>query len=180
MITITEALAELKTVEKRIEKKRAAIKPYLSRPDGLKDPLEKSGGSVNMIKSELQGIADLGTRHLKIRMAIQRSNQETQITILDKSRSVAEWLTWRKEIAPGLQRQNQELRMGILQARQMATKTGGTLVSATVVNADTKPTDIIVNVDEGLLNKEAEVMEEILGTLDGQLSLKNATVTIEV
>lgn len=180
MITITEALAELKTVEKRIEKKRQTLRPYLSRPEGAKDPLERSGGSVKMIESELQSIKDLNNRHLKIRMEIQKSNQVTPITILGITKTVAEWLTWRKEIAPGLQKHNADLRMGILQARQMAQKTGGAVVSATVVNADTKPNDIVVNVDENKLNEEAEILENILGTLDGQLSLKNATVTIEV
>jgi hypothetical protein len=40
--------------------------------------------------------------------------------------------------------------------------------------------DIVVNVDEQKLAEDSERMEEVLGTLDGLLSLKNATVTIEV
>lgn len=40
--------------------------------------------------------------------------------------------------------------------------------------------DIRVNVSENDLAKDLEQMETILGTLDGQLSLKNATVVIEV
>lgn len=40
-ITITEALAEIKTVAKRIEKKRDFIRAYLSRQEGVRDPLEK-------------------------------------------------------------------------------------------------------------------------------------------
>lgn len=44
-LTITEALAEIKTVGKRVEKKREFIKAFLARQDGVKDPLEKDGGS---------------------------------------------------------------------------------------------------------------------------------------
>lgn len=41
---ITEALAELKTLNKRVEKKKEYVKAYLYRQEGLKDPLEKDGG----------------------------------------------------------------------------------------------------------------------------------------
>lgn len=44
---------------------------------------------------------------------------------------------------------------------------------------DAKPTDIVVNVDEQQLAKDIERLEETLGTLDGVLSLKNATVMLD-
>ena len=53
-ITITEALAEIKTVGKRVEKKREFIKSFLARQDGIKDPLEKDGGSYQAIARERQ------------------------------------------------------------------------------------------------------------------------------
>jgi len=45
---------------------------------------------------------EMEKHHLNIRMAIQRKNQETYVTVLDLTMTVAEWLTWRKEIAPHL------------------------------------------------------------------------------
>jgi microcystin degradation protein MlrC len=177
-ITITEALADLKTLGKRIEKKREYIASFLVRQDGVKDPLAKEGGSEVVIARERQAITDLETRHVAIRTAIQRVNQAASITVTDVTKTIAEWLTWRKEVAPGQQAFVNKLRHGIQQARTQAQQKGWAVVSATQTAA--QPTDLVVNADEAALAAEAERLETILGTLDGQLSLKNATVTIDV
>lgn len=181
-ITITEALAELKTIGKRVEKKVEFIGQYVTRQDGVKDPLEKSGGSVEMIRRERQSIADLQVRHVAIRVAIQKINHVETITIGGQSKTIAEWLTWRKEVAPDQQKTVAKIRELVKVYREQAAQRGWGVVnaSATIVNADVKPTDVLINVDEAALAQEAETIEEILGTLDGQLSLKNATVTIDV
>ena len=45
-MTCTELLAELKTIEKRIQTKRQFINEFAMRSGAFKDPLEKQGGSV--------------------------------------------------------------------------------------------------------------------------------------
>lgn len=177
-LTITEALAELKTMQKRIEKKREFIVAYLVRQDGLKDPLEKEGGSADMIRKERQAIADLETRHVAIRTAIQKVNQSTSITVGTWTKTIAEWLTWRKEVSGGAQGFVTKLRSGIQSARNQALQKGWAVVAPNASAAN--PTDLIIAVDEAALAAEAEQYETILGTLDGQLSLKNATVLIDV
>jgi len=177
-LTITEALAELKTIQKRIEKKREYVGQYLARQDGIKDPLEKDGGSAQVIDRERQAITDLQTRHVAIRTAIQKINQVTPITIADITKTIAEWLTWRKEVSPGAVSFVNKLRQTIQSTRTQAQQKGWGVVQSGQTAA--QPTDLIVNVDESALAKEAEQLETILGTLDGQLSLKNATVTIDV
>lgn len=175
-MTITEALAELKTIQKRVEKKRQYIGQYLGRQEGLRDPLEKDGGSPAVIARERQAISDLQTRHVAIRTGIQKINQVTPIVVAGVAKTIAEWLTWRKEIAPGAQTFVTSLRASVESNRKQALQKGFAVVSATV--APTAPTDIIINVDEAALAAEAEQLEIILGTLDGQLSLKNATIDI--
>lgn len=177
-MTITEGLAELKTMAKRIEKKREYVGSFLVRQDGIKDPLEKDGGSAAMILRERQAIADLEKRHVAIRTAIQQVNHATPITVADTTKTIAEWLTWRKEIATGAVKFTASLRETIRQARNQAHQKGWALRAA----GDTvqAPTDFVVMVDEAQLAADAERYETILGTLDGQLSLKNATVMIEV
>lgn len=177
-MTITEALAELKTIQKRIEKKREYVGAYLARQDGIRDPLEKDGGSPEVVKRERQAIADLETRIVAIRTSIQKVNQATPITVEKTTKTIAEWLTWRKEIAPGSQQFVSKLRNSIDSIRKQALQKGNAVVAATQVAA--QPTDVIVNVDESELAKLAEEYETILGTLDGQLSLKNATIMVEV
>ena len=48
-ITITEALAEIPTIEKRITKKQEFITNYLFRVSSTRDPHEKDGGSAELI-----------------------------------------------------------------------------------------------------------------------------------
>ena len=58
------------------------------------------------------------------------------------------------------------------------TRKGIGVVSNT--NEAKTPMDVIVNVSEAELAEQAEWYEKVLGELDGQLSLKNATITVEI
>lgn len=177
IITITEALAELKTLDKRIEKKRASVGGYLIRQEKFKDPLAAQGGSEAFVKAERQSIADLEENIITIRSAIQKANFETDVTINGVTRTVTDWLSWRRDVAP-----KQATFLGRLRATidDMRKKAAG--INAQVVGAGEakSPEDVIVNLDEKALAEETERLETTLGYLDGQLSLKNATVTISV
>lgn len=174
---ITEALAELKTIGKRMQKKQTFIASYLHRQEGLKDPLEKDGGSAVVLKNELQAIGDLNKRVVEIRTAIQRTNLTTTLTVEGVTKSIAEWLTWRKEVSNGEVAFVDSLRQNLLRARTQAQTRGVAVVN--VGNQANAPTDLIINLDEGELAKQAEKLETILGVLDGQLSLKNATIHVD-
>jgi len=176
-ITITEALAEIKTIEKRIEKKREFILSYLLRQEMFKDPLEKEGGSAAAIRREIQSVHDLEERRIAIRRAINATNESATIAIGEQTRTIADWLVWRRESAPKQSQFLASLRAKIDQARQEATRKGAGLAT----NAETaRPNDIVVNINEQELARQIETLEEALGKLDGQLSLKNATLTIEI
>lgn len=173
---ITEGLAELKTLEKRIAKKREYIRGFLFRADGLRDPLEKEGGSVAVIATELQAIGDLTTRQVAIRTAIQATNLSTALTVGGRTLNIAQWLTWRKEVSEGESAFIQQLRLALTQARNTAAQRQVSVVPAGGTAAT--PQDILVNINEAELAKQAEHLEVVLGDLDGQLSLKNATIAI--
>src|SRR6266850_8251735 len=100
-MTITEALQEIKTIGKRLEKKRLAVSDKLARDTRIKDPLEKDGGSEKFVREERQAIGDLEKRIVAIRTAIQRSNLITMVPIDGNQGTVAEWLTWRREVSAG-------------------------------------------------------------------------------
>lgn len=178
MTTITEGLADLKTLRKRIDKKRESLGPYLARAEAIRDPLEKQGGSAKHIEAEIQAIADLEANYLDIRRRIALANDSTNITVAGVTKSISQWLIWRREIAPHYKAWLQGMRSGIQQLRAKTQSRGGSMVSATAQIGETKPDDIIVNVDEAKLDQQLEHIEEVLGTLDGQLSLKNATTEI--
>jgi|SRR5262245_3402961 len=177
-MTITEAFAELKVIDKKVEKKREYCGQFLVRQDGIRDPLEKEGGAAQAIAKERQAIADLLTRHIAIRRAIQHANLTSTITIADDTRTIYEWLIWRKELAAGEQAFVGALRRTILGARQQAQQKGWQVIAST--GQPQAPTDFLVHVDESGLAKEDERLATILATLDGQLSLKNATINIDV
>jgi hypothetical protein len=179
-ITITEALAEIKTINSRLAKKREFVNSYLARQEAARDPLEKDGGSAQAIERERQSINDLEHRLISIRRGIQRANDTTLISIGGMQMSISEWLTWRRDVAPGQRTFLQGMRDRINAIRAQAQKQGGALVSATAsAGGESTNKDIVVNVDERVIADEIEALETTLGTLDGQLSLKNATVFIE-
>src|SRR5258706_16418716 len=97
--TITEALAELKTLEARIVKKRAFVVSNLGRQKKYEDPLVKDGGSSEVIARERQAIRDLEGRGVMIRAAITKANQATEIEVEGFRRPIHEWLIWRREVA---------------------------------------------------------------------------------
>lgn len=169
-VTITEALAEIKTIVKRLEKKRAFVLAHVTRDDKLKDPLENAGGSATILKQERQSIDDLEARVVRLRNAINVSNQSTTLTVANDTRPVAEWLTWRREIMPTYRKFLVSLNNGIQNDRR----------DASYGRLEADQPDMVVNIDERALGEEAEKLEEILGSLDGQLSLLNATTSIEV
>jgi hypothetical protein len=174
--TITEALAELKTIGKRLEKKEQFVLAYLMRPESVRDPLEKEGGTAQAIARELQSIRDLNERVLSVRRAIQLANNATTITVGRETRSISDWLVWRREVAPTRQRFLASVRQRI-DAQRNSLKGNAAMVAT---NTDSKPGDIVVNVSELELANDIENMENVLGYLDGQLSLRNATVLIDV
>jgi hypothetical protein len=177
-MTITEGLAEIKTISKRLDTKKASVIQYLARQANLKDPLEKDGGSVEFIAREFQAYNDLNERIIAIRKGIAAANDATNITIRDKTRTISEWLTWRRDVMPAERVILNQMRMVLQNIRQQAQRGGVAVVS--VVNADKEPaaTDWIVNISEKDLAEDIEALDETEGALDGQLSLKNATVLI--
>lgn len=177
-ITITEALAEIKTIGKRIQKKREFVQQYLVRQEIVRDPLENQGGSRQAIAQELQGIKDLEERLIALRRGIASVNASATLTIGNTTRPIQDWLTWRREVAPNRKASVAQLRSSLNSFRQQSAAKGMTV--RTEPTNDPNDKDVIVNVDERALAQEAESIEEVLGTLDGLLSLKNATTTFDV
>lgn len=177
-MTITEALAEIKTIRKRLEKKHQSIHSYLAREAKMRDPLEKDGGSVAFVARERQAADDLQKRLVAIRVAIIQANMVTKLTLHGREMTLMEWLTWRREVAPSAGGLLTNLANVIQQFRVQAQRT--TRAVSDVTAATPGENDILVNINEAALRAEIEEHEQILGELDGKLSLLNATVTISI
>ncbi|MFA5153089.1 MAG: hypothetical protein WC554_11050, partial [Clostridia bacterium] len=79
--------------------------------------------------------------------------------------------------APGEQRFTQTLFSQLQQLRQQAQQKGVNVLSS---DKGEFSADFVVNINEKELADKLENLEVVLGTLDGQLSLKNATILIEL
>jgi hypothetical protein len=174
--SITEALAEIKTISKRLEKKREFVLANLGRMDGIRDPFEAQGGAVAMVRAERQAIGDLEARVVAIRHAIARANSSETLVINGVSRSIADWLAWRREVAPGQQAFLGRIRQQLGAFRSQARQHNFTVLAP---GQSGQMNDITLHVDELGLAKEIDQIEDTLGQLDGLLSLKNATVIVD-
>lgn len=177
--TITEALAELKVIDKRIASKVEFIQRYLARREEMRDPLERQGGSDKLISQERQAIGDLYEQQIAIRRAIAAVNAKETISVDGLTRTIADWLVWKREVANDQRNQLRTLASMIDRSRQEAQRNSKQVVGVAVASSgDAKPGDIIVNINEQELQQDIEKLETIFGTLDGLLSLRNATLTV--
>ena len=186
-MTITEALAEIKTIGKRLDRKRQAVVANIGRDSRLKDPLADQEGmtSVKYVTQERQAINDLEKRIVDIRVAIQRSNLATSCTIGASTLTVQEWLDFRREVATGRQMFLNQLNNSVKNIRDKLNREGGRVVAAaqataSVTTGDKQVIEVILHIDERALLEEQEGLEKTLGELDGKLSLLNATTVIDV
>lgn len=187
-MTITEALAEIKTIGKRLEKKRQAVIDNIGRDSRLKDPLADGNGmtSVKFVASERQAIDDLEKRIVAIRTSIQASNLTVRCKIGEREMPVQDWLNFRREISVGRQHFLAQMNQSIKNIRAQAQAKGGKVTFAgvaqqtNVTTGDQQPVEVLLNLNERELLTEQEQLEQTLGELDGKLSLLNATTVIEV
>jgi len=175
MQTVTEALAELATIDKRLGKKSQDMLPYVARLEQIKDPFVKTGGSEKYLTEQRQSFHDLMMRKINLRGAIARANSETMIQIGRQEMSVADWLVWKRECYGVKSGMLKGLLSQVQGARTEAQKRGVGFVKQESVSV---PEDIVVCLDEQALIEELDELEETYGRLDGLLSLKNATTTV--
>lgn len=169
-VTITEALAEIKTIGKRLESKRQFIVQNVARPSVIVDPLAKEGGSEKRMAEEIQAYGDLVKRIETIRVSVQKANQSNTLTIEGQANSVAGWLAFRKECAAQLRSLYGSIAAQIKGARAAMEKQ----------STAASPVSVVTHFSEDEVAKRSEAIEKVLGALDGKLSLFNATCTIEI
>lgn len=176
-ITITEALSEVNLLKKKIEKKKETVLANLAKAKHMPDPFKDDGGSFIANKANLQSIQDLNHRLIRIRSGISSANLTNSITLGNESRTIADWLTWKREVS-----QSETKFLSDLTQRDRANREHWSK-SPQVYKDDTGATHLVEfesNIDYASVIKQAETLGDQLEKLDGQLSLKNATITIEV
>jgi hypothetical protein len=175
-MTITEALAEVKLIEKKVEKKVAHVQANLVRYEHITDPYQKEGGSQEVMRRELQAIADLDKRLVGIRGAIANANISNTLTIGEHARSIYDWITWKREIAEKRNKMYGDLSTTL---KRFLDKEAAQPTVYKTDDAKVHLAKIILNVDYAATQEKYEKDGSLLETLDGKLSLKNATTLVE-
>ena len=185
-LTITEALAEIRLIQKRLATKRKYLLENVVRHSALRDPHESSGGQEATARQTKQGILDLERRHLRIRAAIQRSNLDTMLTVspladvdgevaVEETRSVADWLVWRREIAAGQMKLERDIVSVVTKNQEQLSALAKQATSETFRGGD-----LVVNVNVHDAEQRADAIQRLLGSLDGALTKHNSITQIEV
>lgn len=179
-ITITEALAEIHLINKKIEKKKENIKRNLLTVSNIEDPFKNDGGAKEYIKREKQGIEDLYKALVKIRSEISKANLENSITIGDETKTIFSWLTWKREVANDYNSFLKEAADLVTQSLERHLKQPQVYMRGEQKEKEIEIVKYSSNLDTAAWYKENEEKEDKLNKLDGLLSLKNATILIEI
>lgn len=171
-MTITEALAEIHVLDKRLQAKHDFVMNHSMLDTRIKDPL---GDTSKEVAQALQAIGDLENRRIVIRQAIAHANAENFISVGGRELSIANWLVWKREVGPSRLQWLKSIRKAMERARQELKQQ----LTREVPEGVPAP-GLDAMIDEKWLSKEIENLEEQIERLDGQMSLKNATVFVEV
>lgn len=179
-MTITEALAEIKLIEKKIDKKKDMVYGNLCRFSPQPDPFEKTGGAITTLNGEVQSCGDLWQRWIKIRSAIATVNLVHEITIEGHTKSIYEWLIWKREIAEKQIQFYKKIYMDTKMHIDANAKNPKLLQDPSIKDSKPQLVDLITYFNYPEYIKKEEHFSMVLDKLDGQLSLKNALITIEI
>ena len=176
---ITEAMSEIKLFVKKISSQRDFILRNLSREEWRKDPFEKDQTTQEaQVKAALQSVSDLEKNIVAYRYAITKANMKERISLEGMDMTVAEWLIWRREVLP-LRKQllhnlaNQMASIGKDQQNTQRSYSGKDTDKSQLSN-------YIINVSDKWLKEETDKLEAIEQRLDGQLSMINANVEVDI
>ena len=176
-MTITEALSEINLIKKKLEHKKKSVMNLLVRADHMKDPYEDQGGTPAFLLREVQALCDLEDYFIRIRSGISQANLSNLITIGGLSKTIHDWLTWKREIS---KEQVSFVNTIVHQVKETLDISGKKPQVYADAEGKTHLVHYKVNLDYPAWVKKQEHLAEIFEKLDGQLSLKNATIVIKV
>lgn len=168
---LIEALKELPLIEKKVARNVEKLREYASAVDNGKVDLKFSTEALQRkeIESLLQSSNDLANRADKLRRAIALTNANTNVTIKGETRTILEWISFRRNTF--------QLRLSALQALSD---------TASTQQMRNTPVDPAVGIrvvrfyDEKNKNEKIEDLHNLYDAVDSTLEIVNATTDIVV
>jgi hypothetical protein len=179
-MTITEALAEIKLINSKLEKKRVRVLDNLVRYSHQPDPFaHEAGGSHGYLNAEVQSIAALEENIGKIRAAIMSANLLHTAEVMGKTKTIYEWLVWKRDVANNIKIFFLQVYVKSKERIEYMRKNPHT-VGQPSAEVDPELSKVVPSLNYVEFSKKHEEVCDILSKLDGVLSLKNATIVVDV
>lgn len=176
-ITITEALAEVKLIDKKVAKKKEIVLSNVVRARHAKDPFERDGGSEQYLTREIQAITDLERRKVKLREAISTANLNNSLTIGERTDTIHNWIVWKREIAKSSGEFAKQIHVGI---KSHMTSSSSKPQVYQDDEGKQKIVEWVYGLDYPIYIAKDQQHQSYLDELDGKLSLLNARIEVEV
>lgn len=176
-MTITEALSEINLIKKKLEHKKKNTLTLLIKPDHTPDIYATEGGTPVFLKREFQSIDDLYRRFIKIRSAISKANIENDITLGERTQSIHDWLTWKREISKD---ETNFVNTVVTQTKGQLDEIGKSPRCFNDTEGKPQLLKVSAMVDYTSFVKKQEELAVLFEQLDGKLSLKNATIIVSI
>ncbi len=165
---LIEALKNLKTIEKRIQKGCEQISEYFAYVSVETPHFETQEKQTEQVHSLIQGNLDLAKEYLKLKSAIEHTNLTTKVTIGHRTHTINELITLRRVSGKFTLMTYGAINPNGAKTRlqQFYNKSGG-------VNP-IEPARIIVCYKEEDKNKHQQEWTDFLAQIDGKLEVVNA------
>ena len=165
---LIEALKNLKTIEKRIEKNCGQIGEYAAYVSVETPAFETEERQRQEVASLVQGNLDLAKEFLRLKTAIESTNLGTMVEIGNRKHSISELITIRRTSGKFTTMTHNALtpKVAMNRLQQVYQKQGG-------VNP-MEPAKLIALYSEADKNKALRDYEEFFSAIDGKLEVVNA------
>jgi predicted ribosome quality control (RQC) complex YloA/Tae2 family protein len=165
---LIEALKNLKTIQKRIEKNCGMIGEYAAYVSVETPAFETEDKQRQEVASLVQSNLDLIKEFLRLKTAIEFTNLNTKVTIGSREHSISELITIRRTSGAFV-----PATYGALNNRVAMQKLQNVYKTAGGVNP-TEPAKLIPLYSEADKNKALAAWDEFFSAIDGKLEVVNA------
>lgn len=165
---LIEALKNLKTIEKRIEKNCQQIGEYAAYVSVEQPAFETEERQRQEVASLVQGNLDLTKEYLRLKTAIEFTNLNTKVTIGQQENSISELITIRRTSGKFT-----TMTLNSLQPARAMQKLQQVYQRQNGVNP-MEPAKVIPLYNEADKNKALREWDEFFSAIDGKLEVVNA------
>lgn len=172
-MTITEALKEIKFLEKKINDKAQKLRAACCEMDYSGQPFTYGDESEQraVVNGLQQSIVDMTNEIERLSISVNKTNLETNVSVNGKERSIASWILRRRKLC------SLEVR-----AWNSLTDNGLKPQAQSIKNENGESVAVVTNpkkfYDEKKKNEVIESLENEANEIDGKLEVVNATTTL--